>query len=185
MKSYISRLPVSGKVAITLYILLLWYGYILAVINTNLAVGLSPESVAEHYRGEPASISELGKIEKKGFVEEEINIGDEDEEEHGEGIISPQEIVQLGHIHMLGFSLIFVSLSLILAFSGSVGEAVKIIIMVIFFLSFAFDIGGLLLTRFVSPHLALTSVISGIATGICMGIITLVALYDMWIKRAE
>src|SRR3990172_7998566 len=70
MKISLNSLPLSGKIAVTLFLILLWYGYILAALNTRLAVGTTIESIAEHY--EDHSLTK--EIEEKGFVEEEVVI---------------------------------------------------------------------------------------------------------------
>ena len=240
MKISLNTLPLSGKTAITLFLVLLWYGYLLAALNTRLSVGLSAESIADHYSDHSLTKSETQDIEQKGFTEEEVDLdsgngnhssmsqgtqrdikisrsvgvypqrtsgmnpdatiarndmpkGSSDEHDHhadhepnytkeGTGTITPQEIVQLGHIHILGFSLLFISLGIILSLTG-IRELFKVVILLILFLSFGLDIGGLLLVRFVSPTLAILTVISGIGTGICMAVISLVAMYDMWIRK--
>ena len=196
MELSLSSMPVSGKVAVTLFLILLGYGYILAALNTRLSVGITTESIADHYADHSLTKREAQDIEQKGFSEEEVVVdnGHEHGHEHehganhdhakeGNGTITPQQIVQLGHIHMLGFSLLFISLGIILVLSG-VGEFIKVAILLILFLCFALDIGGLLLVRFVSPNLAILTFISGIGTGISIAIINLVAFYDMWFRRS-
>ncbi|MBI5192599.1 MAG: hypothetical protein HZA08_04030 [Nitrospirae bacterium] len=247
MKISLNTFPISGKTAITLFLILLWYGYLLAALNTRLSVGLSAESIADHYSDHSLTKSETQDIEQKGFSEEEvvidsseqkqearskkqdvtnknskapspglsptrgedakppspltgegqgggelrISLGEHnhhadhepDDKKGGNGTITPQQIIQLGHIHLLGFSLLFVSLGIILSLTG-IRELFKVVILFILFLSFGLDIGGLLLVRFVSPGLAIITVISGIGTGICMAVISLAAMYDMWVRRS-
>ena len=206
MKLSLRSLPVSGKVAVTLFLILLGYGYILAALNTRLSVGITTESIADHYADHSLTKREAQDIEQKGFSEEEVVINnhhehgnehehvhgnetgheqapDHDHAKEGNGTITPQQIVQLGHIHMLGFSLLFISLGIILVLSG-IGEWIKVIILLILFLCLAFDIGGLLLVRFVSPNLAILTFISGIGTGISIAVINLTAFYDMWFRKS-
>lgn len=205
MKNSLNTLPISGKVAVTLFLILLGYGYILAALNAKLAVGITAESIADHYADHSLTKQEAHDIEQKGFSEEEVVIDNHPVHEHvhghgheheqaqehkpehaheGNGTITPQQIVQLGHIHILGFSLLFISLGAILVFSG-IGELWKIIILLTLFLCLAFDIGGLLLVRFVSPDLAVITFISGIGTGISIAVISLTAFYDMWIRSKQ
>lgn len=91
-------------------------------------------------------------------------------------------MVQLGHVHILGFSFLFISLGFILFLSG-IGEGWKVLILLSLFLLFSFDIGGLFLVRFVSSRLAVIPFISGIGIGAGIAIISVIALYDMWIKK--
>ena len=183
MKISLTSLPFSGKIAITLFLILLWYGYILAVINTRLSIGSTAESIAEHYGDHSLTKGEAQQIEEQGFSEEEVVINHEHEhlKQRNESI-TPQQIAQLGHIHIFGFSLLFISLGTILLLSN-IGEVWKVIILSLLFFSFSLDIGGLFLVRFVSGSLAVISFISGMGTGVGMAVISWIALYDMWLKR--
>lgn len=190
MKISLNLLPLSGKIAVTLFLILLWYGYFLAALNARLAVGTSVGSIAEHYGDQSLTKDETRKLNEQGFSEEEVEIngehdhhGDENSEMENESI-SPQELVQLGHIHILGFSLLFITAGIIILLS-SAGEWLKIIILLFLFMSFSFDIGGLFLVRFVSSSLAVIPFASAIGIGVGIAIISLIALHDMWIRRKE
>ena len=183
MKISLNSLPLSGRIAVTLFLILLWYGYILAALNTKFAVGISMESIGEHYGDHSLTKGEAREIEEKGFVEEEVVIEHHEEPlKKGEPSITPQEIVQLGHIHILGFSLLFISLAAILILSA-MGERWKIIILSLLFLFLSLDIGGLFLVRFVSQSFAVIPFISGIGSGAGIATISLIALYDLWLRK--
>ncbi len=185
MKFFLSSLPFSGKIAVTLFLILLWYGYILAALNTRLSIGSTAASIAEHYGDHSLTKGEAQQIEEQGFSEEEVVIDHEHEHlKEGNESITPQQIVQLGHIHVLGFSLLFISLGTILLLSN-IGEGWKVMILSLLFLSFSLDIGGLFLVRFVSGSLAVISFISGIGTGGGIATISVLALYDMWFRRPD
>ena len=183
MKISLNSLPLSGRIAVTLFLILLWYGYILAALNTKFAVGISMESIGEHYGDHSLTKGEAREIEEKGFVEEEVVIEHHEEPlKKGEQSITPQEIVQLGHIHIFGFSLLFISLAAILILSA-MGERWKIIILSLLFLFLSLDIGGLFLVRFVSQSFAVIPFISGIGSGAGIATISLIALYDLWLRK--
>jgi len=183
MKISLNSLPLSGKIAVTLFLILLWYGYILAALNTRLAIGTTIESIAEHYEDHSLTKGEAQEIEEKGFVEEEVIIEHHEEPlKKGEQSITPQEIAQLGHIHIFGFSLLFISLAAILTLSA-MGERWKILLLALLFLFLSLDVGGLFLVRFVSHAFALIPFISGIGSGAGIAAISLVALYDLWLRK--
>ena len=190
MKTSLNSLPLSGKIAVSLFLILLWYGYFLAALNARLAVGTSVGSIAEHYSDKSLTKDETRKLNEQGFTEEEVEInGGHDHQAAGNSgeeneTISPQELVQLGHIHILGFSLLFITAGIILLLS-SAGEWFKIIILLFLFMSFSFDIGGLFLVRFVSGSLAVIPFASAIGIGVGIAIISLTAFYDMWIRKKE
>jgi len=190
MKTSLNSLPLSGKIAVSLFLILLWYGYFLAALNARLAVGTSVGSIAEHYSDKSLTKDETRKLNEQGFTEEEVDInGGHDHQAAGNSgeeneTISPQELVQLGHIHILGFSLLFITAGIILLLS-SAGEWFKIIILLFLFMSFSFDIGGLFLVRFESSSLAVIPFASAIGIGVGIAIISLTAFYDMWIRKKE
>jgi len=150
MKISLNSLPLSGKIAVSLFLILLWYGYFLAALNAILAVGTSVSSIAEHYSDKSLTKDETRKLNEQGFTEEEIEINGGHDHQAAENsgeeneTISPQELVQLGHIHILGFSLLFITAGIILLLS-SAGEWFKIIILLFLFMSFSFDIGKIFL----------------------------------------
>lgn len=183
MQISLNSLPLSGRIAVTLFLVLLWCGYILAAFNTRLAVGTTIESIAEHYEDHFLTKGAAQEIEEKGFVEEEVVIDHHEEPlKKGETSITPQEIIQLGHIHILGFSLLFISLAAILILSA-IGECWKIVLLSLLFLFLSLDIGGLFLVRFVSPSFAVIPFISGIGSGAAVATISLTALYDLWLRK--
>ena len=190
MKTSLNSLPLSGKIAVSLFLILLWYGYFLAALNARLAVGTSVGSIAEHYSDKSLTKDETRKLNEQGFTEEEIEINGGHDHQAAENsgeeneTISPQELVQLGHIHILGFSLLFITAGIILLLS-SAGEWFKIIILLFLFMSFSFDIGGLFLVRFESSSLAVIPFASAIGIGVGIAIISLTAFYDMWIRKKE
>jgi hypothetical protein len=140
------------------------------------------ESIGEHYGDHSLTKGEAQEIEEKGFVEEEVVIEHHEEPlKKGEQSITPQEIVQLGHIHILGFSLLFISLAAILILSA-MGERWKIILLSLLFLFLSLDIGGLFLVRFVSRSFAVIPFISGIGSGAVMVTISLAAAV-LWSPR--
>ena len=74
MKTSLNSLPLSGKIAVSLFLILLWYGYFLAALNARLAVGTSVGSIAEHYSDKSLTKDETRKLNEQGFTEEEVEI---------------------------------------------------------------------------------------------------------------
>src|SRR4030066_1511631 len=113
----LSQLPPSWKILITVFIITLSAGYLNGALNAALSVGLTPASISDHYGGQMLSESEKTIIEEKGFVEEEINLNEEEtadndhkhndvmsEHEGGVKPVSLQQMAQVAHVHLLGFS---------------------------------------------------------------------------------
>src|SRR3990172_10377619 len=136
-------------------------------------------------------------MEEKGFVEEEITLDEEEDAdndhkhndvmpEHEGGVkpVSLQQMAQLAHVHLLGFSLLLVSMG-ILACLTALAEWLKVLLVGMLGLAFLFDIAGLYLVRFVSADFALLPVMTGIIIGVCIAFISLRVLYELWIATPD
>ncbi len=76
----LGRLPLSWKMLFTGFVLILGIGYLSAVINATLSVGLSVEAIADHYGDKSLNKEEAAIMEKQGFVEEEFSLDDEEDD---------------------------------------------------------------------------------------------------------
>jgi len=75
-----ARLSVSWKVLVTGFIIVLGSGYLAAVFNAALSVGMNPQAIADHYADKSLSSAEAAAIAKQGFVEEEFSFDDEEDD---------------------------------------------------------------------------------------------------------
>ena len=190
----LAQLSASWKILITVFIITLSAGYLNGALNAALSVGLTPASVSDHYGGQVLSESEKTILEEKGFVEEEINLDEREDNdtdndhkhndvmpEHEGGVkpISLQQMAQMAHVHLLGFSLLLLSMGALACFTAF-AEWLKVLLVGMLGLAFLFDIGGLYLVRFVSAEFALLPMITGIIIGVCIAFISLRVLYELW-----
>ncbi len=188
----LSQLSLSWKVLITGYIIILNAGYLNGALNAALSVGVTPASISDHYSGQILSESEKAIMEEKGFVEEEVNLDGEGDAvndhlhngsvpEHEGGVkpVSLQQMAQMAHVHLLGFSLLLLSIGALLCLT-SLTEWFKVLLTVTLGLAFLLDIGGLYLVRFVNAGFALLPVITGITIGLCIAFVSLRVLYELW-----
>ena len=191
----LAQLSASWKILISVFIITLSAGYLNGALNAALSVGLTPASVSDHYGGQVLSESEKTILEEKGFVEEEINLdeGEDADKDHKHSVISPgheggvkaislQQMAQMAHVHLLGFSLLLLSMG-ILACLTALAEWLKVLLVGMLGFSFFFDIAGLYLVRFVSSNFAWLSVITGIIIGVCIAFISLRVLYELWFHQ--
>ncbi|MCC7203414.1 MAG: hypothetical protein IT393_12235 [Nitrospirae bacterium] len=187
----LTQLSLSWKVLITGFIIIVSAGYLNGALNAALSTGITPSMVAEHYGGQVLSASETKELKEKGFVENEVNLDGDDEgnqKHHDETAgqttsvkpISLQQMAQLAHIHLLGFSFILISVGALACFTA-LAEWIKALVVGILGFAFLFDIGGLYMVRFVSANLAWLPVITGVTIGVCLAFISLRVLYEMWL----
>jgi hypothetical protein len=198
----------SWRVLVTGFLLVIGAGYLAGALNAALAVGLTPAAVADHYRDQTLSKAEEATFEKQGFVEEEFSFdepaaeapapmdhdADHDHDavaghEPMEGMggvksITPQQLAQLSHIHLLGFSFILFTVGA-LACLTTLPEAFKVVLVAVLTVSLGADIGGLWLVRFVSDGFAWLSVVSGTAVGVCLLVTALRVLFEVWLSRPK
>ena len=192
----LTQLSPSWKILITVFIITLSAGYLNGALNAALSVGLTPASISDHYGGQILSESEKTTLEEKGFVEEEINLNEEEDEGEGEdnahkhnGImpeneggvkaISLQQMAQMAHVHLLGFSLLLLSMGTLACFT-TLSEWLKVLLVGMLGFSFLFDIAGLYMVRFVSADFSWLPVMTGITIGVCIAFISLRTLYELW-----
>lgn len=188
----LTQLSPSWKVLITGFVITLSAGYLNGALNAALSVGLTPASVSDHYGAQMLSMSEKTILEEKGFVEEEITLDEQEapandykhndimpRHEGGVKPISLQQMAQVAHVHLLGFSLLLLSLGTLACFT-TLAEWLKVLLVGMLGLSFLFDIAGLYLVRFVSPDFSWLSLITGITIGVCIAVISLRVLYELW-----
>lgn len=189
----LKQLSPSWKILITVFVMTLSAGYLNGALNAFLSVGLTPASIADHYGGQTLSGAEKAMIQEKGFVEEEVNLDDKEDAGHHDhthnGImpehessvkaISLQQMAQMAHVHLLGFSLLLLSMGT-LACLTALAEWIKVFLTGMLGLAFLLDIGGLYLVRFVSAGLAWLPVVTGITIGVCIATISLRVLYELW-----
>src|SRR4030066_2353780 len=188
----LSQLPPSWKILITVFIITVSAGYLNGVLNAALSVGLTPASISDHYGGQMLSESEKTILEEKGFVEEEINLDEQEDTdndhkhndvipEHEVGVkpVSLQQMAQVAHVHLLGFSLLLLSMGTLACFT-TLAEWLKVLLVGMLGLAFLFDIAGLYLVRFVSANFAWLPMITGITIGVCIAFISLRVLYELW-----
>ncbi|MCC6544602.1 MAG: hypothetical protein IT392_08895 [Nitrospirae bacterium] len=188
----LSQLSTSWKILITGFVITLSAGYLNGALNAALSVGLTPASISDHYGGQILSESEKTIIKEKGFVEEEVNLDDKEDAdndhvhdgmmpEHEGGIkpVSLQQMAQVAHVHLFGFSLLLLSLGTLTCFTN-LAEWLKVLLVGMLGISFLLDIAGLYLVRFVSTNFSWLPVITGITIGICIAFISLRVLYELW-----
>jgi hypothetical protein len=198
-----SGLALSWRLLISAFVFTLGVGYLSAALNATLAVGLSVDAIADHYGDKTLSSAERQAMMEYGFVEEEFSLDDENMDhtdvpdgammDYGamdghagtvDDSLPPQVMAQLSHVHLLGFSLILISIGSLTCMTR-LSELVKVTLVVTLFLAFVGDIAGLSLTRFVSDSFAWVTMITGTLIGVCLAIMSLCILWDVWIPSGH
>src|SRR2546422_851140 len=152
---YLSRLPLSGKVFCTLFLVGIGCGTLAALTQAATAVGLSPGDVRASLAPEmPMMPMSHGQMS----AEKEITLGQVSAA--AKVWIRTPLLIQTSHTHLFGQTLIAGLLGLIFLFS-SLHDRTKAVIVALPFVGTLIDIGGMWLTRFVSPSLAVLVTVGG------------------------
>ncbi len=196
------KLPWYAKWMITGYLIAIAAGYLYAMGNLALVVGLTPDEIQEHYYGNEATQQKLReeaqgpKVAAGEAVEEELDLdlGGDDAaapaaaaaeavpEEEILPIPSFKSLVAEGHFHIFGMTSFFFGLCLIALFL-EVGEVRKGILCITPFFAILFDNVSLLATRFLGPSWVFLTIASGALMALSFLGIFVHAFYDMWLKR--
>jgi hypothetical protein len=151
----LEKLPFYGKVFISMFLVCIGCGYLMAILNVLSNVGLNYNSIVDHYRGNEANM-----------------------------IVAPDfnELVAHAHTHILGMTGMFFTLGIVFMLTG-VPAVYKAVVPAISFLAILLDISSMFLVRFVLPQFAITILLAGMTIGICALIEIAVPFYEMWIKE--
>ena len=76
-----SSLAIYWKLMLTGFVIILGSGYLAAVFNAALSVGMTPQAIAEHYADKSLTPAEMEMMDTQGFVEEEFSLDDEEEDD--------------------------------------------------------------------------------------------------------
>jgi hypothetical protein len=165
---HLSTLPLSGKVFCTLFLVGIGCGALAAFVQASTAVGVSPAAVeASLAREMPMTQMQMHHGQMSG--EKEITLGDISSA--AKVWIRTPLLIQTSHTHLFGQTLIagllgLIFLSAALPFVGTL-----------------VDIGGMWLTRFVSPSLSVLVIAGGTLFALGYLLITVIALYDLWLRK--
>lgn len=174
----LARLPVSAKVFCSLFFLGIGLGNAAAFVQAATAVGLSSTEIRSSLAPD-MPMTHLGHGEAD--AEKEIRL--EDVAAAAKVWIRTPLLIQTSHTHLFGQTLIAGLLGLIFLFS-SVRELTKIVVVALPFVGTLLDIGGMWLTRFVWPPLAVLVIAGGTLFAVGYVVNAGISLYEMWARKA-
>jgi hypothetical protein len=172
--------PTPVKALALGYVLALGVGYMYALSNIALVIGLSPKQIAVHYYGSAEKIPEQST--KSG--EESLDL-DNMKDQKAENVVRPslKNLVSEGHFHLFGMTSFFFGLTLLGLFT-SVGETKKTLMVFIPYLAIIFDNFSFLVTRFVGPKFSYLTAISGAIMGLSFAALWFAIVYEV-IQKGE
>ncbi len=203
-----AQLSLSWKALVTGVIIVLGSGYLFAVLNAALSVGMSPQAIADHYADKSLSTLEAAAIAEQGFAEEAFSFDDEEDNmsgmamegmdhsgmdmagmDHGaaasgDDTLPAQILAQVSHVHLLSFALLLLAMGGLICLT-QLTECLKTVIVSLLFLSLWGDIISLNLVRFVSGSFSYLTVAMGTTIGLCFAFISFRVLWELWLMKSE
>jgi hypothetical protein len=173
----LSRLSLSGKVFCTLFLAGIGLGAIAAFVQASTAVGISPAAIESSLAPEmPMTGLHHGEMS----AEKEIDLGQVSNE--AKVWIRTPLLIQTSHTHLFSQTLIAGLLGLIFL-GASIRDRVKAAIVALPFVGTFLDIGGMWLTRFVSPSLGILVMLGGSLFALGYVLIASLSLRDLWFAK--
>ena len=174
---HLSRLPLSGKVFCTLFLAGIGLGALAAFTQASTAVGISPSAVESSLAPEmPMTHVREGEMS----AEKEVDLAQVANE--AKVWIRTPLLIQTSHTHLFSQTLIAGVLGLIFL-CASVSDRLKAAIVALPFLGTFVDIGGMWLTRFVSPSLSVLVIAGGTTFALGYVLIAALSLRDLWFRK--
>lgn len=188
--AHLRLLPTQFKLLFTAVLWTLATGYLFALTNLALSVGLDQAKVVEHYWGNQATQEEL-KARAEGAApaassSEEMSFDDLETAVPTEPIVavpSFSSLVAEGHFHLFGYTFIFFLCALIISFA-ELDHRLRNTLILAPFVASVFDIWSILLTRFVGPGFSWLLMASGTVMGLSFGAVFVISNYQMWLMKA-
>ena len=154
----LSRVSKELRLFITMFLIVMGIGYLLAVINIQVLEGMTIDGVGDHYHGNEA----------KGIYAPE-----------------PAELLSESHTHALGMGTMFFSMGLIFLFTRTLPGWLKKFVLVDSFAAILIAVSSFWLIKYVAKEFAWLMMLSGMMLGFCAFFEIMVPLYEMWIKDKE
>ncbi len=154
----LSKLSLTIKLFLTLFIICMGMAYLTAVGTVALTEGFNPDSIADHYRGNEAKM------------------------------IEPPDaayLMQHTHTHFFGMTLMTFTIGLIFMFARSVPKWLKKFALVDGFIAVLIANASFWLIRYVAAWMSIFMVLSGMLLGISLLIMLVVPLYEMWLYKEK
>lgn len=163
----IRNFPRPAKVMVCGFLFSLSLAYVYAILNIAMVIGWTPRDIAVHYYGSEKRISPAN-VKPLAEGEQDFNL-DSPEPPVQEVDLGPRpsfkSLVQEGHFHLFGMTSFFFGLTLLGLFLG-ISERWKMILCGTPYLSIALDNLSFMATRFLGPHFAYLTALSGSLMGL-------------------
>ncbi len=173
--------PLPVKALIAGYLMCLAAGYVYALVNVVLVVGLKHDQIAIHYYGAKEKLAPLSSENTK---EQSLDL-DKPGTESAPMISQPslKKLVAEGHFHLFGMTSFFFGLTIFGLFTH-VGARLKTFLVATPYLGILIDNFSFVATRFLGPPFAYLTAAAGSMMALSFALLWLVVFFEI-IHNAE
>ncbi len=174
----LGELPKTVKLYLTMFLLVMTCGYLMAIVNINTVTGILKETYTP---GQKVQFS-FGGSPVQGIVN--IYRGSEKDPEGYPGMDLPT-MTTTSHTHFIAMGLMVFCLGLPFLFTATLPEWLKKFVLVDSFAAVIIAVGSFWAIKYISPYAAYLMILSGMLLGFCVMFETAVPLYEMWLVKYE
>lgn len=185
----LGQLPKPAKWFITMFLVVMTVGYLMAVLNIWTSMEGIKESVKEVETPEGIKTIRETKINSlwiyKGVVNHyrgaAENASNEDKAAYP-GMDLPT-MVSTSHTHLIAMGMMVFCLGLIFLFTNTLPGWLKKFVLVDSFVAVIIVAGSFWFIKYIAPWGAYLMMFSGMLLGFCVFFETITPLYEMWVKK--
>jgi hypothetical protein len=155
-KIELSDVPHTIRMFLTVFVICLGFGYLLAILNIQIVEGLNYSGIVYHYRGNEAKMITAPE---------------------------PGTISEISHTHMNAMTMMYFCLGIVFMFTKSLPEWLKEFVLVDSFVAVIIANASFWLIRFVAAPFAVLMMLSGMLLGISTFFEVTTVLYELWLKK--
>lgn len=175
-KVRLGELPRTAKLYLTMFLVVMACGYLMAILNINTSMGL----LKENYTPGQSATYEFGGSAYQGIVDHYR--GSETDAAAYPGM-DLQTMTSTSHTHFIAMGLMVFCLGLPFLFTTTLPEWLKKFVLVDSFVAVIIAVSAFWCIKYVAPQCALLMILSGMLLGFCVMFETLVPLYEMWLYK--
>lgn len=175
-KVKLGELPKTAKLFVTMFLVVMTCGYLMALLNINTSMGLlketyvpgeavhfefsgsAYENIVNHYRGSAADPS--------GYPGMDL-----------------ATMTATSHTHFIAMGMMVFCLGLVFLFTQTLPEWLKKLVLVDSFVAVIIAVSAFWFIKYISGLGALLMMFSGMLLGFCVMFEAAVPLYEMWLKK--
>ncbi len=170
------ELPKTAKLYVTMFLVVMGFGYLMALLNINTSMGL----LRETYEPGKEITYEYGGSSFKNIVNHYR--GSEEDPAAYPGMDLPT-MTSTSHTHFIAMGLMVFCLGLPFLFTVTLPEWLKKFVLVDSFVAVIIAVGSFWAIKYIAPQMAVFMMFSDMLLGFCVMFEIAVPFYEMWLYR--